>query len=86
MAEKVAVYRRAFRLLVGKATGQGTDQRRVMSGQTAAVRGDVVLLARAVDASEYLPCQDLTPGSPTIGKFYFIMDVDRLDDPNVIPR
>jgi hypothetical protein len=86
MAEAIAVYRRAFRLLVGKALGQSSDQRRVLSGQTAAVRGDVVLMSRAVDVSDFQTLQDLTPGSATLGKFYAIIDVDKLDDPNVIPR
>jgi hypothetical protein len=86
MAEKVSIYRRAFRLFVNKATGLSSDQRRVMSGQAAAVRADTILMSLPVDASEYKPLQDLTPGSPTLGKFYGIIDVDRLDDPNVIWR
>ena len=57
-----------------------------MTGQTAAVRGDLVLMARPVDPSNFQPLQDLVPGSATIGKFYFIANVDRPDDPNVIVR
>lgn len=79
MAENVSVYRKAFRMLVGQATSQRGNQKRVLMGQTAAVRGDIVILARPPDASDYFPLQELNPASSNFAKFAFAADLDTPD-------
>jgi len=44
------------------------------------------VLALPVDASNWKPLQDITVGSATIGKLYFLPDVDVPGNPNRLIR
>lgn len=76
-------YRAQHRRLAAREAGLPYNQPRQSSAQQRAVRHHAEIRALPIGAIPS-PLQDLTPGSPTFGHFFFLPNLSQVDGPDLV--
>jgi hypothetical protein len=86
MAEAIEALRMAFGRAAARQVGLREEQPMLSVAQQRLMGDRTDLFALPQDTTDWLPLQDITPGSHTFGQFFFLPDYDTPGEATMIVR